>query len=522
MKWIKLLSFGSLALMAVALAVVSVTDFLQPTVASAPSRYTSPALFLLWGVMVASAALLLWQRRCRLRFPILLLHLAFLVMLAGAFTTHLFSEDGKMELLVGAKPSDAFLRTDGTVGHLPFSVQLERCETLCHDKENLPKDFVASLLVVAPDGLQTSATVAPNRLFSQSHWRFCLQTISTDRCHLLLRHDPWGLGITYFGYALLFLALLLPLFHKTKILRWFLLPLLCVGIGFAFIVLIRFFEWEALVLYNSFVVPEIVKSVCLAAGLLLLCNALFIDRRNRLHSALQVCGFALLLLVVLWCVLLLALRGILSGYAPFAGGFDAMLLLALCGALLTLLLRKHHRLFPSLGLFLVALSLWTAAPDGCLPSPRPVAPILASPLLSLHVVTIISAYALLALLSLLSAAALLALYLERKGYASASAALALHGAARRLLRPAVSLLAIGIFIGAVWGSVAWGSYWSWDPKETWALITLFLYALPLHKATLACFSRPAVFSLYTWLAFATVLMTYFGVNFLLGGMHSYA
>lgn len=522
MKWIKLLSFGSLALMAVALAVVSVADFLQPAAADAPLRYTSPVLLLLWGVMAVSAVWLLWRGRRRLRFPILLLHLAFLVMLAGAFTTHLFSEDGKMELQVGTKPSDAFLRTDGTVGHLPFSVQLERCETLCHGEDGQPKDFVASLLVVAPDGRQTVAAVAPNRLFSQSHWRFCLQTISADRCHLSLRHDPWGLGVTYFGYALLFLALLLPLFRRKKMLRLLLPPLLCVGGGFAFILLTRFFEWDTLALHNGFVAPEMVKSACFAGSFLLLCNAFLIDRRNTLNRALRVCGFALLLLVALWCVLLLALRGSLSGYAPFAGGFDAMLLLALCGALLTLLLRKHHRLFPSLGLFLVALSLWTASPDGSLPSPCPVAPILASPLLSLHVVTIIAAYALLALLSLLGAAALLALRLEKKGYTSASAALALHQTARRLLRPAVSLLAIGIFIGAVWGSVAWGSYWSWDPKETWALITLLLYALPLHRATLPCFSSPAVFSLYTWLAFAAVLMTYFGVNFLLGGMHSYA
>lgn len=522
MNWVKLLSFGSLALIAVCLALVSVVDFLQPPAAEAPSRYTSLPMLLLWGVMAVAATFFLWRVRRKLRGPVLLLHFSFLVMLAGALTTHLFSENGKMELLLSAKPSDAFLRADGTVGHLPFAVQLTHCETQHHADGDAPKNFIASLLVIEPDGQPLVATVAPNRLLSHCHWRFCLQTLSPERCRLSLRHDPWGLGITYFGYALLFFALLLPLLHREKMLRLLLMPLLCVGGGFAFILLIRFFEWDTLALYNGFVAPEMVKSTCFAGSFLLLCNAFLIDRRNTLNRALQVCGFALLLLVALWCVGLLALRGSLSGYAPFAGGFDAMLLLALCGALLTLQLRTLHRLFPSLGLFLVALSLWTASPDGSLPLPRPVAPILASPLLSLHVVTIIAAYALLALLSLLSAAALLALYLEKLGKVSALSAMALCRFAQRLLRPALLLLTAGIFIGAVWGSKAWGSYWSWDPKETWALITLLVYALPLHRTALPLFSRPRAFCLYAWLAFAAVLMTYFGVNHLLGGMHSYA
>ena len=74
----------------------------------------------------------------------------------------------------------------------------------------------------------------------------------------------------------------------------------------------------------------------------------------------------------------------------------------------------------------------------------------------------------------------------------------------------------GIFIGAIWANVSWGTYWSWDPKETWALITLMVYAVPAHRNI--HINR----HVYMTLAFLSILITYFGVNFFLGGMHSYA
>lgn len=91
-----------------------------------------------------------------------------------------------------------------------------------------------------------------------------------------------------------------------------------------------------------------------------------------------------------------------------------------------------------------------------------------------------------------------------------------------MLYPAVFLLAGGIFLGAGWANVSWGKYWSWDPKEVWALITLLVYAVPLHRTTFFAPHRPVAYHLYMLIAFFSVLMTYFGVNYFLGGMHSYA
>ncbi len=91
-----------------------------------------------------------------------------------------------------------------------------------------------------------------------------------------------------------------------------------------------------------------------------------------------------------------------------------------------------------------------------------------------------------------------------------------------VLYPAVFLLTFGTFLGAVWANISWGSYWAWDPKETWALVTMLVYSFTLHGGVLKPFRSPRFFHWYTIGAFICVLITYFGVNLILGGMHSYA
>jgi ABC-type transport system involved in cytochrome c biogenesis permease subunit len=91
-----------------------------------------------------------------------------------------------------------------------------------------------------------------------------------------------------------------------------------------------------------------------------------------------------------------------------------------------------------------------------------------------------------------------------------------------VLYPAVFLLAFGTFLGAVWANISWGNYWTWDPKETWALITLLVYSLALHGGSLKVLQNPRVFHIYCIIALLSVLITYFGVNLILGGIHSYA
>ena len=140
-------------------------------------------------------------------------------------------------------------------------------------------------------------------------------------------------------------------------------------------------------------------------------------------------------------------------------------------------------------------------------------PVLRSPLLFLRMFPIMVSYALFGVLALLGFAGLLV----RKDVSER-----LRNVSRVILCPAVFLLTFGTFLGAVWANISWGNYWAWDPKETWALVTLLVYSFPLHGKALKAFDNPRFFHAFTLAAFLCVLVTYFGVNLLLGGMHSYA
>ena len=85
----------------------------------------------------------------------------------------------------------------------------------------------------------------------------------------------------------------------------------------------------------------------------------------------------------------------------------------------------------------------------------------------------------------------------------------------------LALLTAGIFFGAVWANESWGRYWGWDPKETWALITMFAYALATHSRHIPRLDGPFAFDVLSVVCFSTVLMTFFGVNYYLSGLHSY-
>jgi len=220
------------------------------------------------------------------------------------------------------------------------------------------------------------------------------------------------------------------------------------------------------------------------------------------------------------CLLAFCLRWYIAGRVPMSNGSETMLFLALCLLALTLLLSTVNCQLSTVNCFAVPFGLmlsgfallisWLGERN---PQITPLMPVLNSPLLSLHVSTIMMAYALLALLWLSSITALL-LPAARRAPLTRFCRLALY--------PAVFLLGVGIFLGAVWANVSWGRYWSWDPKEVWALITLMIYAVPFHVETLPAFQKPRTLHIYLALAFLAVLFTYFGVNYLLGGMHSYA
>ncbi len=210
-----------------------------------------------------------------------------------------------------------------------------------------------------------------------------------------------------------------------------------------------------------------------------------------------------------WILLLIILDWIASGCIPMASGYETMQWLALAACIGGLGLVQHNPRLPAICCIVAGLALMVAMMGHRNPQITSVMPVLRSPLLSVHVLTVMLAYAGMAVMALCG----LAWHIGQQSLLSV---------ARSMLCPVVFLMCIGIFIGAVWANQSWGRYWGWDPKETWALITMLIYSAGLHTTSLPAFRRDRFFARIVIIAFLSVIMTYFGVNFILGGLHSYA
>ncbi|MDE6324017.1 MAG: cytochrome c biogenesis protein CcsA [Paramuribaculum sp.] len=232
--------------------------------------------------------------------------------------------------------------------------------------------------------------------------------------------------------------------------------------------------------------------ILLAAALVLLLS----KARGVMPLAVDMAG-------LVWTAALIASNWFAGRQIPMASGFETMQWLAAAAFLLPFFFRpRRPRLIP-VAIISGAMALIVAKLSFSSPQITTLQPVLRSPLLSIHVLTIMLAYAMMMLMALCGILTLA----RRKGYEQLS---------RELLRPATCLLTAGIFIGAVWADNSWGRYWGWDPKEVWALITMLVYCYPLHLHM----SRRK-YAVFCVVAFLSVVMTYFGVNYLLGGLHAY-
>jgi ABC-type transport system involved in cytochrome c biogenesis permease subunit len=254
----------------------------------------------------------------------------------------------------------------------------------------------------------------------------------------------------------------------------------------------------------------------LAVGILCLI-VLFGVKHEKWRARLTKLFFVQLVHSFAFLTVSIGLRTYLGGRLPMASGFETMLLLAWLAMLGGWIFRRKNPLATPFGLLISGCALLVAHLSMSNPEITPLVPVLSSPLLSLHVSVIMIAYVLLAFTALNSGAAIIVIAVNRK---SVKAAHFLHEAKRNsllCLRPALYLLGLGIFVGAVWANISWGSYWSWDPKETWALISFMTYSLVLHRQNIPA----TAFHIFVFASFATILITYFGVNYFFGGLHGY-
>lgn len=218
----------------------------------------------------------------------------------------------------------------------------------------------------------------------------------------------------------------------------------------------------------------------------------------------------------------LALRWIISGTVPMSNGYETMLFMAWVIMLVTLLMCRRFPIMLVFGFLMSGFFLLVSHISQMDPQITHLMPVLSSPLLTIHVSVIMMAFALLSLTFIIGCWELgVRCWLKDKTGDHHQSAIT-HHLSQLFLYPAMTCLGLGIFIGAIWANISWGTYWSWDPKETWALITFMVYAVALHNRSFKWLNNSSGYHLFMVLAFLTILMTYFGVNYFLGGMHSYA
>lgn len=284
-------------------------------------------------------------------------------------------------------------------------------------------------------------------------------------------------------------------------------------------------------MYNAIPYTKILFIVNLAIGLLTFFYALYRLLRKESENVRQrlqdkrvtYVSLVIMALSFLTLTFCLVLRWVISGKVPMGNGYETMLMLAWCVQLISFFVYRKIPFMLSFGFLLSGFFLLVSFIGQMDPQITPLMPVLSSPLLSIHVSMIMMSFALLAFTFLCGVTALILMAISgRRNPRVQEQQAALHLVSRLFLFPALTLLGIGIFIGAIWANISWGRYWSWDPKEVWALITFMFYAVVVHTQSLPVFRKPLNYHIYVTLAFLTVLMTYFGVNYFLGGMHSYA
>lgn len=271
-------------------------------------------------------------------------------------------------------------------------------------------------------------------------------------------------------------------------------------------------QYQAERINNAFPFATILFMANLTLGFIALFYTIYRMTKKREIKVLNIALPILLGVSFLTLTFGLALRWIISGNIPMSNGYESMLTVAWFVMLISILMQLRIRIVMVFGFLISGFFLLVSHINQMDPAIGQMMPVLNSPLLSIHVSIIMMSYA---LLSLTFICGIMGICLRSHGEE-------LQALSRIFLYPALTTMGFGIFIGAIWANVSWGNYWSWDSKETWALITFMIYAVVVHTQSLPAFRKPLVYHIYITLSFLSIAMTYFGVNYFLTGMHSYA
>ena len=218
----------------------------------------------------------------------------------------------------------------------------------------------------------------------------------------------------------------------------------------------------------------------------------------------------------------LALRGYVSGHAPWSNSYESLIYIAWALSLSGIFFSRKSAISLALTSIMAGITLMVAHLSDIDPQITNLQPVLKSYWLTIHVSVITASYGFLGLCMLLGIFTLVMFLFDKKNPEIArNIAEATHINEMSMIL-GLCLLTVGNFLGGVWANESWGRYWGWDPKETWALITILIYAAVVHFRFMPKLNNQFSFAVASMFAYFSVIMTYFGVNFYLSGMHSYA
>ncbi len=219
----------------------------------------------------------------------------------------------------------------------------------------------------------------------------------------------------------------------------------------------------------------------------------------------------------------LGLRWFISGHAPWSDGFESMTYIAWATILAGFIFSRKSQISFALTAILSAVLLFVAHLSWMDPQITNIVPVLKSYWLTIHVSMITASYGFLALGALVGFVSLVLFVFKSEDKEHLTPTIKELAVINEMtLIIGLMMLTIGNFLGGVWANESWGRYWGWDPKETWALISILVYTIVVHSRFIPKLQSVYAFSALSVVAFSSIVMTYFGVNFYLSGLHSYA
>lgn len=282
-------------------------------------------------------------------------------------------------------------------------------------------------------------------------------------------------------------------------------------------------EWE--ILYNKMNIFKNLSYAYILLGLfLLLLQFLQIFKPKKSFKWLIYSGTFLMFILFCFHGFGLGLRWYLSGHAPWSNGYEAIVFIGFVTVLAGLLFAKQSKIVLGATGILAWLMLFVAHLNNMDPQITPLVPVLKSYWLMIHVAVITGSYGFLGLSAIL---AVINWIIDIFKTPSNKKQMSLTQKELRYINEMVMtiglfMLTIGTFLGGVWANESWGRYWGWDAKETWALASVLVYTIILHLRFIPRMKSDFTFNSFAFWGYSSIIMTFYGVNFYLSGLHSYA